>query len=224
MMRATRSFQGSIGDSATSGRPAVWVDDLQNYDINQSKKRRKDLAYARRSNSLITITDKPVDATQCYELYASTILAQGGKLRYTSSYFRKLHEISEKTSNIKIFSAVNKDKIVSGFVVLVLNGNESYYLHGAVDLDGRRHGLSDLLLEQLVQAAQENGALRLDFMASPWEQRGLIKFKEKWGTKTGLVVTCDVSGSIFGESIVAYSKFRSRSDLHHALDWRSKNS
>jgi GNAT superfamily N-acetyltransferase len=128
--------------------------------------------------------------------------------------------LEKRDTGLRVFLARDVDGSLRGFAVLAIDRDVGYYLHGASDARGKREGVADLLLESLVTTARTQGARSLSLMASPWEQRGLIRFKQKWGDTTGLCVTNDVATGPIGMAARAVSWWMGRGDRQSAADWR----
>lgn len=216
VLRFTGSMMRAPDPSMTAARPEVWIEDLQSWSPGASKRLRKDLAFARRSSRGVRVGSTCEDALACYRLYEATVKSHAGKTRYTPSYFSRLNALAETQEGLKVFTAVGDAGIMRGFAVLAMHGSIAYYLHGAADEVGRRCGVSDLLLEMLVLRAREMGASKLSLMSSPWEQVGLVKFKQKWGEERGLSVTYDSSDGFVGACIRLAIRWQARCDRRAA--------
>jgi hypothetical protein len=204
------------GDTkATSIRPEVWIDDFPEWRLADRKRLLKDLAFARRSATDVELADQHFDAAGCFELYASTVSRHGGQIRYNVEYFHALHRLAMSSSSVEFVAAVEGEK-VRGFAVLAVHGGVAYYLHGAIDAAGRRQGISDLLLERLLTLGQLAGCARFTFMASPWNQPGLLRYKQKWGGVSGFARVYDFAGSLAGRGAMLVSSWQGRHDRRMA--------
>lgn len=78
--------------------------------------------------------------------------------------------------------AFTQDRPVAG--ILTMNhGKTVYYKYGASDAKFHHLGATPMLLWQAIQAAKASGRALLDFGRSDGENRGLIRFKERWGAQ-----------------------------------------
>lgn len=196
---------------ATAWRPEVWRDDIAAWVPD--KRLRKDLALARRSElGLVVAPAQAADVAALFELYLSTVLAHGARANYTPDYFRSLIAMAEREPLLRVHCARGADGQLHGFAVSAVDGATGFYLHGAAGPQGRRSGVSDLLLEQVLAHARELHCARFTLMSSPWDQPGLLRFKSKWGDTLGYTVTTDVPGSIAGRLARTYARWRSRKD------------
>lgn len=214
VMRFNKSMSRLPDQSMTAARPEVWIEDLQSWSTDRSKRLRKDLAFARRSRHGIELKMTCDNHLDCYQLYESTVRNHGGKVRYTQKYFERILAITKSQVNLNIFTATGEKGELHGFAILAIDGITAYYLHGATDEAGKRYGVSDLLLESLILRARSMGAEKLSLMASPWDQTGLIKFKQKWGGKRGLTITYDVTAGVIGSGASAIMKIPNLNNYH----------
>ncbi len=212
LIRFTESMQKAPHLLMTSARPEVWIEDLQSWSADSTKRLRRDLSFARRSSQGIHIETTCDNAKECHKLYETTVKAHGGKVRYNLGYFSRLTALADMHEGLEVFAALGDSGAMHGFAVLGVHGSTAYYLHGAVDLVGRHCGVSDLLLEILAMRAREMGALKLSLMSSPWKQAGLVRFKRKWGTDNGLAATHDVAAGLVGRCTRALLNLWSHGD------------
>ena len=218
VVRATQSMRTQIERAAISGRREVWIADLPHWQLDAHKRLRKDLAFVRRSAPTLVLLSGNFDANACFELYLATVSRHGGQQRYDAAYFAALRALAQESDLLGFFVAVEGSS-VKGFAVVALHGGVAYYLHGAVDAVGRRHGVNDALLARLVAFSRDAGATRFTLMASPWGQPGLQEFKQKWGDTTGLSVTSDHAGSLLGQGAVLVSRWQRRHDWRQAASF-----
>ncbi len=214
LLRVNRSMMIDLDPGATLARPDAWVGDLTRWNPNNSRRLRKDLAFAHRANPSLQILPRCVDPDVCYRLYASTIRSRRGNLRYSASYFRSLVHVAEGTNLLRHFTAVDADGTIRGFAVLAMHAGCVYYLHGGSDEKGKREGVTDLLLAVMVR--ESAGCARFNLMASPWDQPGLSRFKHKWSDHRGLAVTSDFAGSLMGKAARQVLRWRSRHEREAA--------
>jgi len=221
MMRANHSRRVDWASSADSARPEVWIDDLGAWSPKREKRLRKDLNFAhRKAKTTVEISAQGGNAREYFSLYASTLRSHKCRLRYTPDYFEMLLRTARASDQLDALSAIDSDSgDLRGFAVLAIHGAVGYYIHGAVDASGKRQGLTDLLLEALVERAAAAGCHQLSLMASPWDQPGLIRFKSKWGNQQGLSVTHDVPNGWLGRAVTCASRWRTREARQQAMAW-----
>jgi len=210
---------------AVAARQEVWCEGADIEAVLDSKRVKRDLAYARRSSPgtrIIGAADYEYDGRDMHALYATAVSAHGGALRYGAPYFSALGQLARSSPMVRVFLAREEENVaLRGFAVLGIHAGVGYYLHGAVDEAGRREGISDLLLHRLMECAIEVGCSRVTLMASPWTQPGLIKFKSKWGTQRGLSLTYDMGVSALGTFARVGTLWLGRHDRRAASKWAS---
>lgn len=216
-LRINRSMQATADETVTSGRPEAWIHDLATWGAADTKRLRKDLAFAQRANPSVQVVERLVDAKACHALYAATIDARGGQLRYGVPYFNALSKLADTADALRGFTALDGDGGTRGFGVLAFHAGVAYYLHGGADAKGKREGVTDLLMQAMVAAAARCGCKQLSLMASPWEQPGLHRFKRKWSDCEGLATTHDFAVGALGHAARLALRWRSRSDRRAAL-------
>ncbi len=198
VLRLNRSTRTAAVDGASALRPEFLISDLDQWRTEASSKRRKDLTRARRMMGANVGVLSGFDPLAAYALYAATVSRHDGHLRYNPAYFSAVESLSRRSGVVRCLSMRSAGGDLLGFAVLAFDNGVAYYLHGGVGEEGRRLGGSDLLLEVMVEIAREAGCRRFSLMASPWEQPGLLSFKEKWSDSRGLSVTHDVPGKWLG--------------------------
>lgn len=217
LIRVTHAHQLDFPSAADSARPDVWIDDLATW--RTSARLRRDLSYARRASSQLKVVNGLTDPDSSFALYAEVISNHRGSPKYTAAYFRALATLASTSAVINACSAVDPAGTLQAFAVMARHGNWGYYLHSATGNDAKRTGINDLLLDKLVSEAREAGCTRCSFMASPWQQPGLIRFKQKWGDRTGLAVTTDFGSGLQGLGLHAITRWQGRHDRQAARNW-----
>lgn len=190
--------------------PEVWTDDLASWPGPLAKKLTRDLAFAERACTGITIQIGGGDPAAWHALYERTVRAHGGKSRYTSDYFHRLAAADDAGAMLRVVHAGDADGRTLGFAVLAMDQGSGYYLHGGVADSARRQGLSDLLLWQVMSLARDLGMRRFSLMASPAAQTGLVRFKRKWADQQGYSVTRDIGRGIAGKAVLGAMSLRAR--------------
>jgi hypothetical protein len=217
LLRIVRGNRFDMADGAHSARPDLWIGDLPSW--RPERRLRRDLAFAQRSRNGMRIVTGLVDPTRCFDLYAAVVRGHGGSIRYTQGYFGALASLAVKTTGLFASSALDAAGELRAFAVAARHGSWAYYLHGAADGMAKRSGLSDSLLAELVARAKAEGCKHFSLMASPWQQPGLIRFKQKWGDRRGLVVTRDLGRGPLGMALCAAARWRTRHDRDAARAW-----
>jgi len=219
ILRINRSMVSAPERGMTTARIEIWIDGLAQWNVASSRRLRKDLGFARRANSDLELVENEVDPTACFSLYAATVRAHGGKLRYNEDYFANLMRVAEQSDCLRTFGACDSDHVLRGFAILAIDGDTGFYLHGGTDAKGKREGVSDLLLASLVDAARDADCRRFSLMSSPWQQSGLLRYKSKWGDRTGLSVTEAIGYGLLGRAGQKMSRWLARRERRSAVAW-----
>lgn len=138
------------------------------------------------------------DAQLMFDLYRQTLHRHGGKLRYSLRYFQAMCQLSLVTPAVRGMIAETVERIPCGFVLAARNGNEACYLHAGFDPAYARARPGYVLLYDAITQARDSGSACFNLMASPAGQPELVRFKEKWGGQTQLLLNFDVPVSALG--------------------------
>lgn len=223
ILRLNLCRQGAAERGVSGVRPNHWVMDLQACFPEHSKTLRRDIAFATRSATRHGLVEVPPSGVALHALYAGTVLSRHGRVRYSEAYFDALARAAAGSSGLDVFSHGLPTGDILGFAVLAVHDGVGYYLHAAAAEQGRRMGLSDLLLQRLVTRARESGCHTLDLMASPWEQPGLLRFKRKWSSHNGFAVTYDCTRGIVGRLAGWVARRAGEADRQRARMWRCES-
>lgn len=185
-------------------RPDVWIENLESW--RPSSRLRRDLAYARRHLGDWELVRESLEMTAAARLYAEVIARHRGQAVYNTAYFGRLG--SARHPGLFVFGLCDGQGQLRAFAILAIHEDTGFYLHAAADEEARRRGAGDLLLEAVVEQSRRSGCLRLDLMASPPRQSGLIAFKRKWGDRLGVCTTQHTSRGLIGRAMQAALAFK----------------
>lgn len=172
--------------------PETAITNLQQWDLmGVSKKLRRDLRKAGKSDIVVRQTNDASFGPLIYGMYKSTVRHRGGSLRYNCNYFSALLELAAQNPAVQFFIAELSGEVI-GFAVIVHHGDAAFYLHGGAVPGARNLSPSDLILAQAVAQAKSSGRSLFNFMASPPDQPTLVRYKEKWGAETRAIKTYTV--------------------------------
>lgn len=203
VVRANREVPQGEAPGTGVIQPDAWIDDLERWDEAANKRRAKDLAFARRATRDVSFHASGCDPAHLHALYAAVVRSHQAHARYNLGYFERLIAEAGRGDRLKVVHATDQANRLLGAAVLAKDGSTGYYLHSAVAPEARSMGMSDLLLSQLLAGARAAGLRRFGFMASPAGQPGLLRFKSKWGDRSGVVVTQDAGFGWLGRPVVA---------------------
>lgn len=204
------NIEVAAGAEAGAGlqQPDAWIDDLAAWSEGASKRRAKDLAFARRATRSLQFHDQGCDPSALHELYVAVVRANGGNVRYTLGYFNQL--VAAAGDRLRVLHATDAGGRLMGAAVLAMDGDTGYYLHSAVAPVARGLGTTDVLLSRLVEVARNRGMRRFGLMASPVGQTGLLRFKAKWSDREGSVVTRDRGYGWMGRAALQLNSFATK--------------
>lgn len=180
-------------------RPNAWIEALQSW--SPSPKLRRDLAYAERRIAGWQLARDRLDGAAAAALYLGVIARHRGRAVYGHGYFDRLAAASGATPGLASFSLEDEEQKMRAFAVLAVHQDTAHYLHAAADEEARRRGAGDLLLRAVIEEARRLGCRRLDLMASPPTQPGLLAFKRKWGDQIGVCATLHASRGLVGRAM-----------------------
>ena len=198
LLRARFSTLDTSGTESPPGilLPESVIPDLSLWPQRNQRKIRKDLSHGIRHG--VVLCDATIgDAEKIFSFYEQTISRHQGQLRYNLDYFKAITLLSTNRDDIQVRIARCHQQI-AGFCVTVKQADRSYYLHAGV-AEGCRHlGANDLLADDAIRWAISNGCRSFSFMASPLNQAGLHKFKQKWSEEDGLWSSINMPQGILG--------------------------
>ena len=194
--------------------PETLLINLQDWsDANLLKRVRRDVSKARRSQLVVIEADEPErHGEYMHKLYVQTVMRHHGETRYSASYFRELVRLAAHDQLLRCFLAIHNEKIAA-FLVLAIEGDTAYYLHGANDPDLTALCPTDLLIHHAINEAKRLGLSCFNMMASPKNQPSLVRYKEKWGGITQPQTTFDIPlkptyAKLFYAAYACYKLFR----------------
>ena len=198
LLRANFSMLDSGALSARSkiSLPESAIPELAAWPIRNQRKNRKDLALAIR-HGVILCNATSQDADTMFAIYEDTVLRHRGRLRYSLDYFKAVTTISEGGQDVQVRIARHQQQTI-GFCVTAKQAQRGYYLHAGVKSGYRQLGAADLLADDSIQWAISNGCRSFSMMASPPDQLGLHKFKQKWTENDGQWITVDTPNGFLG--------------------------
>jgi lipid II:glycine glycyltransferase (peptidoglycan interpeptide bridge formation enzyme) len=161
--------------------PETAIPDLQDWGHHAvSTNIRRDLKKAAAAGLELVDAKGADDGARLYEIYAATIKRHRGSLRYNARYFSRLIDLASTRQDLRVITA-RKHGDIAGFLVLVMDTDTAYYLHGGTNFELPNYHSAPLLFETAIEAAKSRGLRCFNFMSSPADQPTLVQYKEKWG-------------------------------------------
>lgn len=204
-IRMPMSVFGSYADLPLPSHttPETAIECLQAWNPEELKKVRRIINKKERSHLRITEASESLQGAFIFHLYRETIDRHQGSMRYTEGYFQALVDFSAKHPGLRCLVAT-LDTLIVGFLVIACQGKVAYYLHGGINHDFKRYYPSDMLFLEAISWAKKQGMEQFNMMASPLNQKSLVRYKEKWGGVTRPQQTYELAlspfmGALFSE-------------------------
>jgi lipid II:glycine glycyltransferase (peptidoglycan interpeptide bridge formation enzyme) len=144
---------------------------------------RRAIRKAEKSGLAIKKASRREEVDIFYRLYLSAMERNRTTGKYPARWFHAVYEKLVQTGQADIVFAVKGDLYAAG-VLLVRSSTSNHYLHNGSDPDRLGDRPNDLIVNHLIVDALREGKKALDFMGSDLKDRALIRFKEKWGSRS----------------------------------------
>ena len=118
-----------------------------------------------------------------YQLYLSSMRRNRAAAKYPLRWFNALYEILIQRGKADILFAIKGDQYTAG-VVLIYSPTSNHYLHNGSAETYLESRPNDLIVDEIIQKGVKEGKTILDFMGSDSNDLSLIRFKEKWGSRS----------------------------------------
>jgi hypothetical protein len=128
------------------------------------------------------------DVRDFYLLHLEVRARKYGMLAQPFSFFENIWYEFLQSGQGELLLARFEDRVIGGTVFLDWGGT-AYYKFNASDVDLLAVRPNDLLVWSGIRQAHKRGLVWLDFGVSDLDQPGLIRFKEKYATEAGEVIT-----------------------------------
>lgn len=191
------------------------IPDLDGWSAAAPAKRRHDLSAARKRCEGLALASR-LDGNDLCSLYRSAVRRNGGAVRYGNAYFDALARLDPRVLAIH---ALKQGGVPVAMVISATHGEHGCYLHGGTSPSALTTGASDLLLANAIASAQASGLRAYNLLASPPGQRGLLRFKEKWGGVTRTSATAQIAFGLKGRLLTGLL-----AAVRHASTLRAKTS
>jgi FemAB-related protein (PEP-CTERM system-associated) len=160
-----------------------WLNTKLPYDKIQaaySKKIRKNIRKAKKEGLRVREAKKISDVDKYYKLYLAR-MKDFGTPPAPLSFWRNMWRIFYPKNMMKLIFTVVDDREIAGFVSLLFKKKLYFILNVSSKVYWRYRGLNDLLFDEYIKYACENGYELVDFGRTRMDT-GVHSFKEKgWG-------------------------------------------
>lgn len=147
------------------------------YKINTQVRR------AKREGLEIKEINGAQDLSNYYRMYADTIRRNKGNIYWNSTFFRLITE--RLPQHYSILYAMYGDEPTAG-IMLIKSKEMIHYFIGASDEKYLLKRPNDFILYHAIEKTISEGFKSFDFMLTDANDKNLLWFKEKWGSKTFL--------------------------------------
>jgi hypothetical protein len=124
-----------------------------------------------------------------YRLYLSSMERNRAAAKYPLRWFYAFYEILIQRGMGDILFAMKGEGQYAAGVVLVHSATSYHYLHNGSIADYLEARPNDMTVDYIIRKGVKEGKTILDFMGSDRDDLSLIRFKEKWGSRSRDIIT-----------------------------------
>jgi hypothetical protein len=144
---------------------------------------RRDIRKAQRSGIRIRRGDSRDDANTFYKLYLASMERNRAMAKYPLRWVETLYEVLAQKGLAAIQMAELNDVAIAG-VLLVYSASSTHYFHNGSQYEFLKFCPNELLVHSSLESAVEKRISFFDFMGSDPNDLPLVRFKEKWGSRS----------------------------------------
>jgi len=149
---------------------------------------RRDIRRAQRGGIVIRRGTSREDVRVVYELYLTSMERNKAMAKYPFRWFEALYEVMART-NRGAFLIAEMNHVPAAAVVLIFSSTSTHYFHNGSRSEFLKHCPNELLIHYSLEEAIEKKHGSFDFMGSDSNDLSLIRFKEKWGSRSLDILT-----------------------------------
>ena len=123
-----------------------------------------------------------------YRLYLSSMERNRAVAKYPLRWFDALYRYLIEQKKVDFLFAMKDNEYAAG-VALIYSQSSDHYLHNGSMEAYLENRPNDLIVDYVIQKGVEEGKTTLDFMGSAPDDLSLLRFKEKWGSRSMDVCT-----------------------------------
>jgi len=144
---------------------------------------RRDIRKAERSGVVVRAGASIEDVRLFYQLYLASMERNRAIAKYPFHWFEAVYtEIVER--GLGQFLLAERDQRAIAGIVLIHSTASTHYFHNGSRAEFLKFCPNELLVHYSLEKAVEKGHSHFDFMGSDPMDLSLIKFKEKWGSRS----------------------------------------
>jgi len=144
---------------------------------------RRAIRKAQKHGFCVRGTTKRNEMEIFYQLYLSSMERNRAIAKYPHRWFDALYEILIQQEKADVLFAIKDDEYAAG-VVLIYSNSSIHYLHNGSSETYLENRPNDLIIDYIIHRGVEEGKTTLDFMGSDPNDLSLLRFKEKWGSRS----------------------------------------
>ena len=162
--------------------------DKENILENYRGEVRRAIRKAQKSGLSVTRAVSREEAGMFNELYASSMERNRVGTKYPRQWFYTLFDLMVEQGRADIFFARKEDHYAAG-VVVIHSTSTDHYLHNGSENAFLEYRPNDLIVDHIIRDGLGKGKTFLDFMGSDPKDVSLLRFKEKWGSRSSDICT-----------------------------------
>lgn len=145
------------------------------------KNARQNVRKARREGLEIRPLRGPEDIALYYEMYVLAMKRSNALRAHTRRLYEVIYEKIMVEKQGTILFAEYQGRTVAG-ILLLFDQDKVYFLGSAFCPEVQFLRPNDFLMEAAIRYSQENGFAIFDFMTTSAKEKGIIQYKDKWGS------------------------------------------
>ncbi len=175
-------------ESFTSVSAKCTLLDLRGFDKEKiwegyKKNIRRDVRKAQKSGITIRDGDSKEGVQVFYQLYLASMERNKAMAKYPLRWFEAIYGIVTQNGLGAILIAELSGTPIAG-VVLIYSPSSTHYFHNGSQYEFLKYCPNELLVHSSIERAVERKISFFDFMGSDAGDVSLLRFKEKWGSRS----------------------------------------
>lgn len=162
--------------------------DIRKYDRERlwkeyKKNIRRDIRKALKSGVTLRYGSSKEDVKKFYKLYLDTMERNRAAAKYPFRWFEAIYEVLGEGRLVALLLAEWNRTTIAG-VVLISSKTTTHYFHNGSRDQFLKFCPNELLVHSALERAIVKGHSYFDFMGSASNDLSLLRFKEKWGSRS----------------------------------------
>jgi hypothetical protein len=144
---------------------------------------RRDVRKAERSGVTIRMGASRDDMRTFYKLYLDSMERNRAAAKYPYRWFEAIYEVISQRDLGHVRFAQLDQRAIAG-AVFIHSSRSAHYFHNGSEYQFLKFCPNELLIHVTLEEAIEKGHSCFDFMGSDPSDLALLRFKEKWGSRS----------------------------------------